>query len=126
MDYPELQKLFDNGKAWSVGHDVPTILKALDVFKNRQVIVNFPYHTFNMKGTGSELAASVGYEKTNYGTFIHPNTFVHMFYGNTPCDKYNYLPIYADTDVYYIEKIEDDNDPVIITLTKAPSWRTYL
>lgn len=128
-NYPELKDYFvpTESKFGATGHSVPSLVEKLgEVFGNKRLIVKFPYHTFNMKGSGKQLAKSICWQRTDWGTFVHVNSYDYMFYDNRPVNKYNFLPIFSESDVYYIKDITKDEGPITINLVKGPSWRTYL
>lgn len=130
MDATEkLRAYFPSDKPFAIAHDTPTILKAVaEAFGTETVKIHFPInkrdgdYRFNMTGPADKVAESVGYEKTNFGTFIKEKTFEFMFYGTRQADRFCYLPIHADTDRYYIKEIKGNE----IFLLRGPSWRTYL
>lgn len=118
----QLEKFFPKEGFGVCGFDVVKLVRGIaEAYGDTTVKIVFPYATFNMKGPADKLGASIVYDRS----FIHPNTFEYMFYDTRPVQKNSYLPIYAETDVYFIKSINNGETPEI-NLEKAPSWRTYL
>ena len=110
------------------GSSLKNITKVVaELYGNKHVQINLPYHNFNCKGTAKRVAKEV------YG--LMPFTDKRMdiektttlFYGNTIVNKGSYyLPFQGECDVFFVDSVKTVDNVVVIDLIKAPSWRTYL
>lgn len=119
----ELKDLYPREGFGVTGHSVPRLVEVIgEAYGKQEIKINFPYHDFNMTGPACEIAESVKYKDTDYGCFVHVYSYKYMFYGTVPVRENNYLPIYSEADVYFVESINGNE----INLIKGPCWREYL
>lgn len=122
-----LAKFYPRSGFGVVGDKVDTITKAVaEVFGyDKEVRINVPYHNFNLRGKAGIVADDAVGVMPFSKKPKDVSEVTTMFYGDEPIKKCNYLPIWSDVDVFFIESI-NDGTIVEINLVKAPCWREYL
>ena len=97
-----------------------------DVFGDKVIKINLPYHDFNCHGPASEIAKDVNYLMPfKGGDVCGQDDTTTLFYGDDRIHHGNYVPFQSWADTFYIEGVQDGQEPTI-NLVKAPCWAHYL
>lgn len=122
-----LAKFYPRSGFGVTGDKVDVIAKAVaEVFgDDKEIKINVPYHNFNLRGKAGVVASdAVGVMPFSKAP-KDVSEVTTMFYGDSPITRHNYLPIWSDADVYFIQSI-NSGTIVEINLVQAPCWREYL
>lgn len=96
-----------------------------EIYGDKEIKINVPYHNFNMRGKATDVARDAIGVMPFSKEPIEQDKVTTMFYGDKPINRSNFLPIWADVDVFFIESV-NEGTIIELNLVKAPSWRTYL
>lgn len=94
-----------------------------EVYGDKEIRINLPYHDFNCRGKATSIAKEVRDLTPFIGKkWRADEATTNLYYGDTPVDRYDFLPFQGDCEVFFIGNIEGCE----INLVKAPNWRMYL
>lgn len=97
-----------------------------DLFGNDNVKFVFPYSTFVAEGSANLIAEETKRSMPFAKDPIENSDITTMYYDKgVKLTQGNYLPYLAESDTFYIDKVEDDTIPTIY-LKDGLYWRHYL
>ena len=109
-------------KMWATGYSLPRITEALaEVLVKKTVLIHVPYSNFVCKGSANIVDVDVKGLMPFSKTRKSEDECSTLFYGETPITPRNYIPFLSCADVYYITKMNINEDYVEIDLVKGPN-----
>lgn len=124
----ELKERFKNSdESYHIDSQFDTISKVTaELFGNDNVKFVFPYSTFVAEGNANLIAEETKRSMPFAQNPINENEITTMYYHKgIPLTRGNFLPFLAETDTFYIDRIEENTIPTIY-LKKGICWRAYI